>query len=804
MQNIRTIYDHTQAFYGLLNPHGVLLEANQSFLTLVNAGAVPFSGKPFWESQWWTSKPDSAIKLKNAVRQGVTGEFSRFETEHSAADENRHCIDFSITPVYSEKKEVTSLVIEGRDITDLKDSQQALIESEARFRSLVELSSDWYWELDREYRFVEISWSDGRPAEASDNSPVGKPRWELSSAESSDNNLMDWSDHQALLARHEPFRDFEYEHVSKSGDVTWICANGIPVFDSTNRFQGYRGTSRDITEQKHARLRDKENEFRLRLAVDISEIGIWEWNIFRDEIFWDTKTLQLFGLEEREGPIPRSTYYNAVHPDDRVRVQNLTQSALQDDKPVFFEYRIVRPDGSIRWLLGHHSGIVHTTNARSSSLLIGVNLDITKSKHIEMALRESQRQLQAINQTLEKRIAERTAQLETEAEQHRKTQSELAITRRLDSIGQLAGGVAHDFNNLLAVIGGNLELAAKHVTHGDACDLIAAARMAVETGTSLNQRLLTFARKQKLSPVVLSPNDRVSETVRLLERTLGENYPVAMVLDSSLWNTFVDASEIDSALVNLALNARDAMPGGGQITIETRNIVFGPDDAQLSAENQPGEYIGIFVADTGSGMTPDVMDKALDPFFTTKELGQGTGLGLSSVYGFVKESGGFLVLESHPNEGTTVRIHLPRATEAIAPQPSIVVDKQISHPNNAVILVVEDDPMVRKITVKRLDHLGYGVIETSNAREAMDELEKGAPVDLVFTDVVLPGGVTGYELAEWLSSHRKDVEVLFTSGYIDPATHANSESTTPNIEVLNKPYSMDLLAQKIREVLEPA
>ena len=175
------------------------------------------------------------------------------------------------------------------------------------------------------------------------------------------------------------------------------------------------------------------------------------------------------------------------------------------------------------------------------------------------------------------------------------------------------------------------------------------------------------------------------------------------------------------------------MPGGGQITIETRNIVFGPDDAQLSAENQPGEYIGIFVADTGSGMTPDVMDKALDPFFTTKELGQGTGLGLSSVYGFVKESGGFLVLESHPNEGTTVRIHLPRATETIAPQLSIVVDKQISHANNAVILVVEDDPMVRKITVKRLDHLGYGVIETSNAKEAMDELET-----VSYTHLTLP------------------------------------------------------------------
>ena len=522
-----------------------------------------------------------------------------------------------------------------------------------------------------------------------------------------------------------------------------------------------------------------------------------------DQIIWDAKQYELFGLEKRKGPIPLSMFINAVHPNDRVRIGAFTQTALEEGITAIVEYRIIHPDGSIRWLLGHCGMVPPSENGtESSSLCIGVNLDITKSKHIEMALRESQRQLQAVNQTLEHRITERTAQLESEAELHKKTQSELAITRRLDSIGQLAGGVAHDFNNLLAAIGSNLELAAPYVTHDDASEMIAAARAAVETGTSLNQRLLTFARKQKLSPVLLSLNDQISETVLLLERTLGENYLITMELQPGLWNVFIDAGEIASALVNLSLNARDAMPRGGDIAIKTCNMVLGADDIQLSAGDKPGEYVGVFVTDTGPGMVPEVVEKALEPFFTTKELGKGEGLGLSSVYGFVKESGGLLQLDSYPDNGTTVRILLPRSLKALPLKQAKNSEKRTSRSNNELILVVEDNPMVRKATVRCLNILGYRVLEASNAKDAIDELKKGTPVNLVFTDIVLPGGMTGYELADWLSNNRKDVMLLLTSGYIDPATHTNSESTTPNVEILNKPYPMDLLAQKVSEVLE--
>jgi len=798
MPNIRTIFDNTHAFIGLLNPNGILLEANQHSLVFMGVESVQVPGKPFWEFQWWIDSPGSARKLKEVVKKGVRGEFTRFDAEYTDVDSNRCYTDFTVTPVYDKEGEVASLVIEGRDITALMESRQALIESEKRFRSLVELSSDWYWEQDKHYRFVEISGIGGNPVGIPVASHIGKCRWEFSTPE---NEVMDWSDHKALLARHKPFRDFEYKRFNKTGETTWICTSGVPVFDSENHFQGYRGTSRNITEQKYSEFADKENDMRQRLAVDIAGIGVWEWDMVSDQVIWDDKQFELFGVQKVDGPIPLSTTIDAIHPDDRERLNNKAREVLEEGATAAEEFRIVHPDGSVRWLLGC-SGVVRFNETGSCARLIGVNMDITKRKETETSLRASQKQLQTVNESLEIRIADRTAELEAEAEQRKKTQVELDQSRRLDSIGQLAGGVAHDFNNLLAIINGNLELAAQHVTHDDAKDRIAVALMAVETGSKLNQRLLSFARKRKLSPVRVSTTDCVLDTVHLLTRTLGEDFPIVTDADPGLWDTFVDTGEIESALVNLAVNARDAMPGGGSLTLEMRNMVLGVDDAELCSDAQPGEYVGIFVTDTGSGMSTDVMERALEPFFTTKDQGESTGLGLSSVYGFAKEFGGFLTLESHVGIGTTVRLHLPRAPGEVDFQPDLATVKQAPYSNNELILVVEDQPMVRMLTVDRLKNIGYRVVEASTAQEAIDVLKSGAPVNLVFTDIVMPGGMTGYGLADWITINRSDVRVLLTSGYIDPSTHGNGGSTSSNFEVLIKPYSLDLLAQRIQEAME--
>ena len=797
MPSIPTIFDSAHVPLGLLNSSGILLEANQSSLDLFGTDAVQVPGKPFWETQWWVGSPGSAGKLEDAVNKSVRGEFSRFEAEHIDADGNRSYIDFTVTPIRGEKNKVTSLVIEGRDITALTESQQALVEAEKRFRALLDLSSDWYWEQDEQYRFIEISGNGGDLGSTPVASQIGKCRWEFPIPKDSE---MTWSNHQALLVRHESFRNFEYKRFNEAGDTTWISTSGDAVFDSENNFQGYRGTSRNITTQKQSEFTDKENALRQRLAVEIAGIGVWEWDMISDQVIWGDKQFELFGLNKVEGPIPLSTTIDAIHPDDRERLNNKAKEVFEDGATAAEEFRIVHPDGSVHWLLGC-SGVVKINDTGHSARLVGFNMDITKTKKIEMALRASQKQFQAVNKTLENRIIARTAQLETEEEQRKLVQSELAIMRRLESIGKLAGGVAHDFNNLLAGIGGNLELAAPHVTHEEASEMIADARLAVETGVRLNQRLLSFAQRQKLTPIKASVSKRVLDTVHLLKRTLGENFPIVADVGPGLWDTFADAAELDSALINLVINARDAMPGGGSITIEARNMVLGADDAELSQGAQRGEYVGISVTDTGTGMSADVVDKALEPFYTTKEQGKGTGLGLSSVYGFVQQSQGFLTIDSHVGKGTTVRFHLPRALDEADSQSATVTVKQTPSSNNELILVVEDEAMVRKVMVKRLKHLGYRVLEASTAQQAIDVMKSGAPVDLVFSDIAMPGGMTGYELADWLAINNGDVCVLLTSGYIEPSALGNGNSIAEKFKIIRKPCSMELLAQGIQEAL---
>ena len=258
---------------------------------------------------------------------------------------------------------------------NLTETRQALIESEKRFQSLVELSSDWYWEQDVQYRFVEISGDGGNIAS------IGKCRWEFPIPK---NEEMDWSDHKALLARHEPFRDFEYKRFNKAGHTTWISTNGHPVFDSEHNFKGYRGTSRDITTQKHSEFADKENEMRQRLAVEIAGIGIWEWDMVSDQVIWDDKQFELFGVQRVEGPIPLSTTIDAIHPDDRERLNNKAREVLEEGATAAEEFRVVLPDGSVRWLLGC-SGAVNVNETGSSARLIGVNMDPSqRNRHIHL------------------------------------------------------------------------------------------------------------------------------------------------------------------------------------------------------------------------------------------------------------------------------------------------------------------------------------------------------------------------------------------------------------------------------------
>lgn len=669
--------------------------------------------------------------------------------------------------------------------------------SEQRLTSFVELSSDRYWERDKYLRFKRFSDDLVEIVGTTDDTHYGISGCNLSIPDNEANN---WSNHQALLERYESFNDYEHRRIDENGDVVWLIASGEPIFDFDSQFTGYRGISRDFTKQKNAEIALKESEERLRLSVNISGIGIWEWDMISDHVIWDKKQFQLFERPEVEGTISLSSITAAIHPDDREQLNRTALRVFEEGASAAEEFRIVLPDGSVRWLLGA-SGVVHFNDSVTTARLVGVNMDITASKHAEADLRESQLSLQIANATLEKRIVERTAELEAEAERHIATQSNLALSRRLESIGELAGGVAHDFNNLLAVIGGNLELALPHVTHTESRKFLSKSLIAVNSGISLNQRLLVYARKKYLKPVKLSVSEQLQDIVSLLERTLGENILITTKVEPGTWDAYIDSGEFHSSLVNLSINARDAMPGGGQLTIETRNIVIGDECNLMYPSSKPGDYVALFVTDTGIGMSEDVQQKSIDPFFTTKE--SGTGLGLSSVYGFAQQSGGFLSIESRLGIGTTISIFLPRAPES---QNLITADETpkilASSSGQDLILIVEDDSMVRELVVERLKNIGYQILEASTGQEAVDILEEYPAVRLVFSDIVMPGEMTGYELAQWVVTHRPEVKILMTSGYFDPDSNGTAQMVDKSIAVLEKPYPLETLAKSIRSALD--
>jgi signal transduction histidine kinase len=377
----------------------------------------------------------------------------------------------------------------------------------------------------------------------------------------------------------------------------------------------------------------------------------------------------------------------------------------------------------------------------------------------------------------------------------------LSQSQKMEAMGQLTGGVAHDFNNLLTVILGNAEyLAEKLAANRELHKIADSIATAAERGSDLTRSLLAFARKQPLMPQDIDIGQKVLGMEQLLRRTLGEHIECEFLLDRDLWQASVDPGQLTSALLNLVLNARDAMPQGGKLAVAVRNISLGESDLDVNGEARPGDYVMVAVTDTGSGMIAEVASRAFEPFFTTKEVGKGTGLGLSMVYGFAKQSGGSMQMRSEPGHGTVVKLFFPRMnTPHRADTPPV---DQIATPAGAeTILVVEDNDLVRAYVEKELNELGYHVIATRNGREALEILRQPREIDLLFTDVVMPGGMFGPELAKQASQLRPELKILFTSGYTEHPVEP-LDGLDGDARILNKPYRRNDLALMLRTVLK--
>lgn len=376
----------------------------------------------------------------------------------------------------------------------------------------------------------------------------------------------------------------------------------------------------------------------------------------------------------------------------------------------------------------------------------------------------------------------------------------LQHAQRLEAVGQLTGGIAHDFNNLLAVVIGHLDLILKRPEAGATVTGFAeAALQAAQRGAELTRQLLAYARQQPLAPKVVDVNRLVGGMARLLGRTLEQNIDLRFLAGSGLWPVLIDPANLEAALANLVVNARDAMPEGGRLLIETMNATLDADYALANPGAEVGDYVALAVSDTGSGMAPEVLDRIFEPFFTTKEVGKGTGLGLSMVFGFVKQSGGYIKAYSEPGHGTTIRLYLPRA--AGVPLPEDTVNAAPSAPRRARILAVEDNDAIRKLVLMQLDQLGYDATGAASAAEAVATLEASTvPFDLLFTDVVMPGGMNGVELARMAQQRQPGLRLLFTSGF-PGALLADGREVASAEAVLGKPYRMQQLAAALAATL---
>ncbi|WP_339504754.1 hybrid sensor histidine kinase/response regulator [Pseudomonas sp. RL_105y_Pfl2_101] len=578
----------------------------------------------------------------------------------------------------------------------------------------------------------------------------------------------------------------------KPEDV-WMDLYYSPVPDDDQSPAGVLATVVETTElvlterarQEAERSYRAVNE-RIQLALSAGPLlGSFVWDIQADTLSSDERFARTFNYPPdcSLDALPIEIARQRIHADDLEEVNQRIELTLRTGIPYSAEYRVRRVGGDYLWVLA--SGRCEFDATGKPLRFPGVLIDINERKTAEASLLKFTRDL-------EQRVADEVQARLTAEEQLRQSQ-------KLEAIGGLTGGVAHDFNNLLQVIAGNLHLLARHERDNvNVQRRVSASIEAVERGAKLSSQLLAFARRQPLSPAVYNPRRIYDGMGELLQRALGETIQIEVNLPQQPWCIHVDRNQLENALLNLAINARDAMVGEGTIRLIGENIVL--DEAFCAGKGiSAGDYVRLSVIDCGAGMPPDILKQVFEPFFTTKTDGQGTGLGLSMVFGFVKQSGGHIEISSDLGEGTRVRMYFPRS---LAPEAGETEQHDVLQSGRQeTILVVEDNDEVRNASVELLEQSGYRTLTAANGDEAMELLLEGISVDLIFTDVVMPGLIKSSDLAAWAKVQKPPVPVLFTSGHTRDIISRNHQ-LSPDTHLLSKPYSPDALTRMVRSVLD--
>ncbi|HZF94523.1 MAG TPA: PAS domain S-box protein [Allosphingosinicella sp.] len=768
-------------------------------------------------------------------------------------------VAFTASPIRDEESKTVGTIIEVRDISDqkaaeseLRDARRSAETIAAEQQAVVQQLAEGVIVADAEGRITFINKA---AAELHGTDRTGvlpadyTPAYNLYTEDGEPYPFDDLPLARAAL-RGETVHEARWRIRRPDGTDVLAIGGARPIVGHGGRHMGAVLTLRDDTERRRAeaaleeeqRILDTLNrtgaavagELDLQKVVQLvidagveitgAEFGAFFYNTIRA----DGEAYMLYALSGADPeafsryPMPRATqvFQPTFQGDGVIRSDDITKDPRyghtgphfgmpEGHLPVhsYLAVPVVSRSGEVigGLFFGHKQTAMFAE--RHERMLLGIAaqaaIAIDNARLFEAAQREleerrrAEQALRDLNQTLEDRVAQAIAEREQVEEALRQAQ-------KMEAVGQLTGGIAHDFNNLLTVVSGNIDMARRSLGEdGDprALRAIGNAMKGAERAASLTQRLLAFSRRQPLQPKQVDVNRIMSGMSELLDRALGETVSLEVVAAAGVWRVEVDPNQLESAILNLAVNARDAMPEGGKLTVETSNCRIDESYAAGHADVAPGQYVLIAVTDTGTGMTPDVVAKAWDPFFSTKEVGKGTGLGLSQVYGYVKQSGGHVKIYSEIGHGTTVKIYLPRLLADAHADEEAREDVPEAVPGEENILVVEDDDDVRIYTVESLRELGYRVIEAHDGASALRLLERQeTPLSLLLTDVVMPG-MSGRELADEARALQPDLKVLFTTGYARNAI-VHGGRLDPGVELLPKPFTFEALAAKVRDVLE--
>ena len=511
----------------------------------------------------------------------------------------------------------------------------------------------------------------------------------------------------------------------------------------------------------------KKSHERFQLAIRGANDGLWDWDLLNDTLYLSPRWTSMLGYDEGEIPADPEAALSLIHHDDIDRVRAAYAASVPDPNVSYdIEFRMRHKDG--HWVDIKSVGFVERDDKGRPVRFAGTHSDISERKLVETALRQ---------------------------------------TQRMETVGQLTGGIAHDFNNLLAIILGNLELLERHQgLDAQARELVNRALATCERAAALTRKLLSFSRRKSGGSSLVRVNDKITGMEHLLSRSLTASIQLKLSLEPNLWDVVVDPDDLENMILNLAVNSRDAMPKGGVISIETSNQLIDESFVRLNPGSRCGAFVRICITDTGSGMSADVLERAFEPFFTTKGAGKGTGLGLSMAYGFVQRSSGFVKVESEMGEGTSFGIFLPRAEEP-REAPLVPQEKLKQAPGGCeTILVLDDEEMLAQTACSHLETLGYTTIKAKNPIHALTILEGNPDVDLLFSDVIMPGAMNGYKLALEAHAAYPSLKVMLTSGFIDRdenTVNGDAEyAARLTATLLPKPYSLDELAYSVRKILD--